>query len=104
MTSQEVVDTDTLMGDRITRAQVSFWMNQGYIEPVNGRRGHGYPLKWDIRTMRLTRHMARLVDAGFSVEAAHRFGLMALDWFEKNPRSTVWMYENQGIVVGLRRV
>lgn len=95
--------TEDLMGSaQITRAQVSHWMAQGYITPVTGRRGQGYPLEWHGRTVDLARHAARFVSAGFSPEAAFEYAAQAQAFFDTS-RATVWTREEDGIIVGARR-
>ena len=95
--------TDDLMESaQITRAQVSHWMAQGYITPATGRRGQGFPLEWDARTINIARHAARFTAAGFGVEAAFKYAEMAKAYFDIT-RSQVWTHEEDGIIVGARR-
>ena len=95
--------TDDLMESAgITRAQVSHWMVQGYISPVGGRKGQGYPLQWDARTINISRHAGRFTAAGFGVEAAFRFATVAQDFFDDS-RAQVWTHEENGVIVGARR-
>jgi hypothetical protein len=67
-----VYDTSELMEQAgISRAQVSYWMLHGWIEPVGGiGQGQGIPLFWSHANVRHACQMAKVVRAGVAPQIA----------------------------------
>jgi len=62
---------DSPLADGLTYRQLDYWCRQGYLKPGGGT-GSGSWRTWPDEERAVARLMKRLVDAGLTVEAAHR--------------------------------